>query len=73
MSAAQLFDAALKEDTGILDGISGGDFGPLLAWLRTNVHGLASSLSTRELLERATGQPLDAEIFKAHLKRRYLG
>jgi carboxypeptidase Taq len=72
MSAAQLFDAALKQDGDILDGIAKGDFVPLLTWLRTNVHGPASSRSTQELMRRATGKTLDAEIFKAHLKRRYL-
>jgi Zn-dependent M32 family carboxypeptidase len=28
--------------------------------------------STREMLIRATGKPLDAAVFKAHLKARYL-
>lgn len=72
MTAAQLFDAACRADADILPGIGRGDFGPLLAWLRPNVHALGSSLSTDELLTRATGRPLDAAVFKAHLTRRYL-
>lgn len=73
MTAAQLFDAACRADPGILPGIAKGDFAPLLAWLRVNVHGQASLLETDELLARATGRPLDASVFKAHLRRRYGG
>ncbi|WP_029558382.1 carboxypeptidase M32 [Xanthobacter sp. 91] len=73
MTGAQLFDAACRADPGILPGIAKGDFAPLLAWLRVNVHGQASLLETDELLTRATGRPLDASVFKAHLRRRYGG
>jgi carboxypeptidase Taq len=52
--------------------IARGEFSPLVEWLRANVHGLASSVSARELLERATGKPLSVEPFKAHLNARYL-
>ncbi|CAA7620036.1 carboxypeptidase M32 [Magnetospirillum sp. UT-4] len=72
MTAAQLFDAATRADPAILPGIGRGDFAPLLAWLKTNVHGLGSSLSTRDLLIHATGRPLDSGVFKRHLERRYL-
>ncbi|MGE5518092.1 MAG: carboxypeptidase M32 [Bacteroidota bacterium] len=72
MTAAQLFDAATRADAAILPALGHGDFRPLLAWLRTNVHAKGSSLSTRDLLTEATGRPLDAAVFKAHLRRRYL-
>ncbi len=72
MMAAQLFDAACTQVPGVRAGIAGGDFSPLLGWLRANVHGHGSFLSTDELLTRATGRPLDASVFKAHLTRRYL-
>ncbi|MGH7001546.1 MAG: carboxypeptidase M32, partial [Stellaceae bacterium] len=52
--------------------IARGDFAPLLAWLRTNVHGLGSRYSARDILVRATGKPLDAAIFEGHLRARYL-
>ena len=73
MTAAQLFDAAKRADPSILPGIAVGDFAPLMGWLRANVHGLGSKLSTDELLTKATGRPLDPGVFKAHLKARYLG
>lgn len=73
MTAAQLFDAACRADPGILPGISRGDFAPLVTWLRANVHHQGSLFETDELVTRATGRPLDASVFKAHLRRRYGG
>jgi carboxypeptidase Taq len=72
MIAAQLFDAAKRADPAILPGIAKGDFAPLLAWLRANVHGKGSLLSTRELVAAATGRPLDASVYERHLRARYL-
>jgi carboxypeptidase Taq len=73
MTAAQVFDSARRADPGIMPAIGQGDFRPLLAWLRANVHSQGALLSTRDLLIQATGRPLDAEVFKGHLRRRYLG
>lgn len=72
MTAAQLFEAANRAEPDILPAISRGDFSPLVGWLRANVHCQGSLYETDELLTRATGRPLDADVFKAHLKRRYL-
>ena len=72
MTAAQLYAAAKAADKSIEPSITKGDFKPLMAWLRANVHSLGSSLSASELLTRATGKKLDAAVFKAHLKTRYL-
>ena len=72
MTAAQLFDAAGKDIPELAEQIEAGRFAPLLSWLRRKVHGQASLLSSGELLRQATGKRLDAEIFKAHLRRRYL-
>ncbi len=74
MIAAQLFDAACRADTTILPGLTSGDFTPLLTWLRSHVHAHGSFfLSADDLLRAATGTPLDAALFKAHLMRRYIG
>ncbi len=70
--AAQFFDAAKQADAAIGPGIAKGDFAPLMAWLRQNVHGQGSRFPSGDLLVQATGRPLDAEVFKAHLSRRYL-
>lgn len=72
MTAAQLFQAACEADPDIPQCLGVGDFRPLLGWLRQNVHRHGSSLSTRELLTRATGQPLNTSAFLSHLRHRYL-
>lgn len=72
MTAAQLFAKAKQDAPAILPGITTGDFAPLLAWLRTHVHEQGCLLSAPELLKQATGEPLNAKHFKAHLKARYL-
>lgn len=72
MAAAQLFKAAVRAEPGIPDAIGRGDFTPLVGWLRANVHGVASSMGTEEILKAATGAELSAAPFLAHLKTRYL-
>lgn len=72
MTAAQLFDTAKRQVPALLDRIAVGDFSPLVGWLRANVHSKGSLWSTDELLLEVTGKPLDAEVFKGHLRARYL-
>lgn len=72
LSAAQLYAAARSADKEIEPAIERGDFAPLLAWLRANVHGHGSRLTTDEVLRQATGAPLGTTAFKRHLQQRYL-
>jgi carboxypeptidase Taq len=72
ITAAQLFDAARRADAAIVPAIARGEFAPLLTWLRANVHGLGSRLSSSELVAHATGRGLDAAVFERHLRARYL-
>jgi carboxypeptidase Taq len=70
--AAQLFEAARQAEPMIEPGLAQGDFAPLLAWLRENIHGLGSLLPTNELIARATGKEIGTAAYKRHLERRYL-
>lgn len=76
-AACRVCGAALRRrpsgEPDPLPGITRRDVTPLLAWLRRHVHGLGSLYDSRELVTRATGKPLDPQVFKAHLERRYLG
>jgi carboxypeptidase Taq len=72
MTAAQLFDAATRAEPTILPSIARGEFAPLTAWLRQNVHAKGSRYSTAEIITQATGRPLDAKAFERHLQTRYL-
>jgi carboxypeptidase Taq len=72
LAAAQLFQAAERAVPRLKTNIAKGKFEPLFAWLATNVHGQGSRLSTRALLETATGAPLGTQAFKRHIRARYL-
>ena len=72
MTAAQLFKTAKQQNPDITNAIRTGNFKPLLSWLRKNVHSKGSRQPAKDLLIKVTGEPLNAEIFKDHLKRRYL-
>jgi carboxypeptidase Taq len=72
LAAALLFAAARTANPGLMSAIGQGDFAPLLAWLRANVHSKGSLADTDTLLTEATGAPLGTSAFKAHLERRYL-
>ena len=72
MTAAQLFAAAKAARPEIPEAIGRGDFRPLMAWLAENVHAKGSLLSGEALMTQATGKPLDPEVFKGHLRTRYL-
>jgi carboxypeptidase Taq len=70
--AAQLF-AALSRATSELDQkISRGEFGAIVTWLSDAVWSQASRYELDALLQRATGEPLSARAYRAHLERRYL-
>jgi carboxypeptidase Taq len=71
--AAQLFEAARGAIPALTAQIAAGEFGPLFAWLRQQVHRQGSLLSTAELVESATGSPLGTAAFERHLRSRYLG
>jgi carboxypeptidase Taq len=69
--AAQLADAA-EEAVGPIDEVVERDgFAPFLEFLRDRVHRHARLLPTPELMRQATGQPLSADPFVAHLERTY--
>ncbi len=73
MAAAQLMAAARRSVPELDEALGRGELGPLLGWLRENVHGRGSLYGFNELLRRATGKPLDPRDFEAHLTARYLG
>ncbi len=72
MAAAQLMAAARRALPDLDAALAGGDFVPLLGWLRAHVHGVGSRLGFNDMLREATGAPLDPAAFMAHLTARYL-
>lgn len=72
MAAAQIM-AAIRRDIADLDtALARGDLSGLLGWVRREIHGRANLLGFNDLMQAATGKPLDAAAFEAHLAARYL-
>ena len=48
-----------------------GEFGPILDWLRTNVHDYGSKYLPKELVLKATGEPLTSRYYMDYLNTKY--
>lgn len=70
--AGQLYETLRAEVPNIDEEIAAGRFAPLFAWLRENVHGLAATLSTPELIKKATDKPLTASCWIRYVEAKYL-
>ncbi|MFK4809461.1 carboxypeptidase M32 [Devosia sp. ZW T5_3] len=73
MIAAQQWAALETAQPGVREDIRKGDFSGVNQWRSDNIWSQGSRWSTPDLITRATGEPLNADFFKAHLKKRYLG
>ena len=72
LTAAQLFQAALRKQPSIPADIQRGSFTQLNDFMREAIWSQASVLPSDELMQHATGESLDARYFEEHLRRRYL-
>jgi carboxypeptidase Taq len=72
LNAAQLHEAARRESV-VAVAADGADYGPLLGWLRSEVHGHGGVYDPGDLIERATGARPGPEAYLRHLRSRYLG
>jgi carboxypeptidase Taq len=71
MMAAQQWSAIKREMPDLDEQLSCGEFEAVNDWRRTHIWSQASRWSTPELIERATGEPLNAKHFREHLEERY--
>ncbi len=69
---ASQFMAAMKKTVDVNAAISSKDLSPIFTWLANNIWSKGSLLNTNELVKEATGETLNPEYFKSHLKNRYL-
>lgn len=69
--SVQLFDTAVGRHPEIIGQIGGGEFGTLLGWLRENVHRHGSRYDPEDLVERATGRPLDPGPYLRYLRSKF--
>ena len=71
MMAAQQFAAFVAAAGDPASDFASGRFDAVNAWRCEKIWSQGSRWSTPELIERATGEPLNAKHFKAHLRARY--
>jgi carboxypeptidase Taq len=72
LMAAQLWRALEDELPSIEASIAAGDFAPLREWLRDNIHRHGRKFTSRELLQRVTGEELRVEPFLSYLEAKLL-
>jgi carboxypeptidase Taq len=71
LMAAQQWAAILKHNPDVNSELAAGSFKTLNDWRRDNIWEMASGRTTPEILEAATGEPLNARYFIEHLQTRY--
>lgn len=69
--SAQWWNAIKKDVRGTDAKIAAGEFGPILAWLRKNIHRHGRRYSASELVLKATGEPLGAGHFTGYLRKKF--
>jgi carboxypeptidase Taq len=69
--SVQFFGAALEAHPEIPEETRSGRFSTLLGWLRKNVHRHGSRYYPNELVERATGRPLDTAPYLRYLEDKF--
>ena len=72
LNAAQLFRCAWQELPGLRGELAAGQYGGLLDWLRTKVHQQGERFTPGELIEHATGEPLQVGYYLEGLREKYL-
>jgi carboxypeptidase Taq len=71
--AAQLYTSAQKQVPGLEDAIADGKYGPLLQWLRENIHQYGRFYTSNELCEKVTGEKLEFRYFLDYAKKKFGG
>ena len=69
--AAQLFETAVTQSPTIIDELGQGQTTSLVAWMRENIHQHGKKFTPRELIQRATGQPLSHEPFMRYVTQKF--
>jgi carboxypeptidase Taq len=69
--SAQLFEAATSAHPEILTQMEQGEFGTLHSWLKEKIYQHGCKYTASELIERATGAPLNIEPYIRYLKTKY--
>lgn len=66
--AAQIWEALRAAEPELDAAVAGGDFAPILGFLRREIHALGRRYPPGELCRRVSGQALDPEVFLRYLR-----
>jgi carboxypeptidase Taq len=69
--AAQYFEQAHQDISGLDEQIKNGDYSQLLAWLRKNIHQYGRQYTSEELCKRITGRGLDFSSFMHYVQDKF--
>jgi carboxypeptidase Taq len=69
--SAQFYEAACRACPGIPEETSTGKFASLHSWLKENIYQHGSKYTANEIIERATGGPLNIRSYIAYLRQKY--
>ncbi len=69
--SAQFFNAAVKADPNIPSEIAAGNFEPLHNWLNEHIYKYGRQYTAPEIIEKATGYPLEIDSYVKYLKDKY--
>ncbi|MCZ7547124.1 MAG: carboxypeptidase M32 [Anaerolineae bacterium] len=69
--SAQLYAKAVADAPDIPDQIARGEFSALLGWMREHVHRHGRKYMPAELVQRATGEPMQARAYMDYLRAKY--
>ena len=72
LNAAHLMHHARRSLPGLDDSLAAGDYAPLLGWLRERIHSQGQRFDGPDLMEQATGEPVDGTHFLNHLRTKFL-
>jgi carboxypeptidase Taq len=69
--SAQFYDAALRSHPTIPAEIKSGQFNTLHSWLKASIYTHGRKFGVDDLVQRATGQPMQIEPYIGYLKSKY--
>jgi len=73
VNAAQLMRRAAAGNPALADELARGDYKPLLAWLRENIHRQGSRHTPQDLIRLATGEPTAIRDHVDYLRAKFVG
>jgi len=69
--SSQLFHSLQRAHPNLEADFEKGEFAPTLAWLRENVHSHGSKFLPREVIFKATGEPLNSKYYVEYLNTKF--